>query len=399
MTITNIKNLIKLTIFCNLIILDKKLKVYPIYIHPFYFPYNRPILSLNESLRETLIKGRSYLNKCLDSSNTISYIKSVGLPKVSIIIPLYNCEKSIESAIHSVQYQNMTQIEINLVNDFSTDNTLKLVENLQKLDHRIRIINNHKNLGTLYSRSIGALMSRGEYIFNLDNDDLFFDNVLIDFIFSKAKTQNLDLVHYKTIIIHNYTTEIERMSDIFTILYPNEFYLEQPELSVWMIKYKNRYVVHNNMIWDKCIRTSIYTKAINLMGFNRYSKYVSWAEDTSINFIIMNLANNFKYFDSYGIVHYKGRNTASNTQSINTKIYGEIFFLDILFDFCKNNTRVKNHIIDQVFYIYKRYKFNSFNNDTNCIYLKSVLYKIINCTYITKLNIRKIKKLFISFFI
>ena len=189
------------------------------------------------------------------------------------------------------------------------------------------------------------------------------------------------------------------MSDIFTILYPNEFYLEQPELSFWMIKYKNRYVVHNNMIWDKCIRTSIYKKAINLMGFNRYSKYVSWAEDTSINFIIMNLANNFRYFDLYGIVHIKGRNTASNTQSINTKIYGEIFFLDILFDFCKNNTEVKNHIIGQVFYIYKRYKFNSFNNDTNCIYLKSVLYKIINCTYITKLNIRKIKKLFISFFI
>ena len=61
----------------------------------------------------------------------------------------------------------MIQIEINLVNDFSTDNTLKLVENLQKLDHRIRIINNHKNLGTLYSRSIGALMSRGENIYLL----------------------------------------------------------------------------------------------------------------------------------------------------------------------------------------------------------------------------------------
>ena len=85
MTITNIKNLIKLTIFCNLIILDKKLKVYPLYIHPFYFPYNRPILSLNENLKEALIKGRSYLDKCLDSSNTISYIKSVNLPKLALL--------------------------------------------------------------------------------------------------------------------------------------------------------------------------------------------------------------------------------------------------------------------------------------------------------------------------
>jgi len=382
MTITNIKNLIKLTIFCNLIILNKKLKVYPLYIHPFYFPYNRPILSLNESLREKLIKGRAYIDKCLDLSNTSDYFKSFGLPKVSVIIPLYNCEKTIESAIHSAQYQNMTQIEINLVNDFSTDNTLKIVENIQKLDHRIRIINNHKNMGTLYSRSIGVLISRGEYIFNLDNDDLYFYNDLIDFIFYKAKTQNLDIVHFRTIVIHNYTAEIERMSDIFTIQYPNDLYLEQPELSLWMIKYKDRYVVHNNMIWDKSIKTSIYKKAVNLMSFNRYSKFVSWVEDTSINFIIMNIANNLKYFDKYGIVHYKGRNTASNTQSINIKIYGEIFFLDILYNFSKNNTKVKNHIIGQIFYIYKRYKFNSFNNDTNSIYLKSVLYKIINCKFL-----------------
>ena len=115
MTITNIKNLIKLTIFCNLIILNKKLKVYPFYIHPFYLTNNKPILSLNSNLKETFIKGRAYLDKCIDLSNTSDYFKSIGLPKVSIIIPLYNCEKTIESAIHSVQYQNMTQIEINLV--------------------------------------------------------------------------------------------------------------------------------------------------------------------------------------------------------------------------------------------------------------------------------------------
>jgi hypothetical protein len=185
-------------------------------------------------------------------------------------------------------------------------------------------------------------MSRGEYIFNLDNDDLFFNNILIDFTFSKAKTQNLDVVHYKTIIIYNYTTEIQRMSDIFTILYPNEFYLEQPELSLWMIKYKNRYVVHNNMIWDKCIKTSIYKKAVNLMKFDRFSKFVSWAEDTSINFIIMNLANNFKYVFKYGIVHYKGKNTASNTQSKDTKIFGEIFFLDILYNIINDSLYQEN---------------------------------------------------------
>ena len=42
-------------------------------------------------------------------------------------------------------------------------------------DKRIKLIENKKNMGTLYSRSIGALMAKGNYIMCLDNDDLFFD--------------------------------------------------------------------------------------------------------------------------------------------------------------------------------------------------------------------------------
>ena len=113
----------------------------------------------------------------------------------------------------------------------------------------------------------------------------------------------------------------------------------------------------------------------------------------------MNLANNFKYVFKYGIVHYKGKHTASNIQSKDTKIFGEIFFLDILFDFSKNNTENKNLIIGQALYIYKRYKYYKFSNDKNSMYLKYVLNKLINSKYIYKLNKRKIKKNFNSFFI
>ena len=59
-----------------------------------------------------------------------------------------------------------------MVNDFSTDETLSMVEEFQKEDPRIKIINNQKNMGILYSRSIGALSAKGEYIFPLDNDDM-----------------------------------------------------------------------------------------------------------------------------------------------------------------------------------------------------------------------------------
>ena len=62
-------------------------------------------------------------------------------PKVSAIIPLYNCKNLVLKAIKSIQNQNMLNLEIILVNDFSTDNTLSIVEKVQKEDPRIKIIN------------------------------------------------------------------------------------------------------------------------------------------------------------------------------------------------------------------------------------------------------------------
>lgn len=115
-------NLIKLTIFCNLIIIGKKLGIYPTYLHPFYLPYNKPILLIDRYQNETLNNGRNYLDKCLNLVNNNKY-KLIEIPKASVIIPLYNCQETIIPAINSIQYQNMTQIEIILINDFSSDNT------------------------------------------------------------------------------------------------------------------------------------------------------------------------------------------------------------------------------------------------------------------------------------
>jgi glycosyltransferase involved in cell wall biosynthesis len=246
----------------------------------------------------------------------------------------------------------MTNIEIILINDFSNDNTLKIIKNFKRYEQRIMLINNKKNMGTLYSRSIGVLKAKGDYIFSLDNDDMYFDYDVLGYIYKRITQESLDIIGFLTINLWNYTASINKMKNIFTYLYPDEFYLEQPELRTWMIKFKGKYLVHNNMIWDKCIKSLIYKKALNIMGYNRYSNYLSWAEDTSILFIIFNLAKSFKYIYKYGILHFKGNITSSLTQSIDTKIFGEIFFLDILYTFSKNNTEDKNLIVGQAYYIY-----------------------------------------------
>ena len=94
------------------------------------------------------------------NSNASSYFNDS--PKIIVVIPCYNSEKYIKHTIRSVQNQNMKNFEIIVINDNSKDNSLNIIESLQKEDKRIKILNNNKNMGTLYSRSIGALNSKGE---------------------------------------------------------------------------------------------------------------------------------------------------------------------------------------------------------------------------------------------
>ena len=97
---------------------------------------------------------------------------------IYLIFFIFNSNLSIETTLRSIQYQNMNDFEIILIDDFSSDNSLEIIENAQKEDPRIKLIKNMKQRGTLYSRSIGVLNSKGEFIMSLDHDDLFTDNIL-----------------------------------------------------------------------------------------------------------------------------------------------------------------------------------------------------------------------------
>ena len=137
------------------------MKIFNIYKDKINYDFQENFPNLQDSFNN----AKDFLDKCLNGS-LINHdtIKNIEKPKVSVIIPIYNCNNTILRAIRSIQNQNISDIEIILVNDFSKDDTLSIVEQLQKVDARIKIINNQKNMGTLYSRSIGALSAKGKYI-------------------------------------------------------------------------------------------------------------------------------------------------------------------------------------------------------------------------------------------
>ena len=106
--------------------------------------------------------------------------------KVTVIIPAFNSAKFIKKTIESVQQQSFKNLEIIIVDDVSTDNTLEIVEELKKEDNRIKIFPSTIKLYTAGARNVGIANSTGKYIAFIDSDDLWNEHKLqkqIDFLY------------------------------------------------------------------------------------------------------------------------------------------------------------------------------------------------------------------------
>ena len=114
------------------------------------------------------------------------------MPEVSIIIPVYNNEKYIEKCIHSVLNQTFGELEIIAVNDGSTDESGKILKNLEREDVRI-ILLEQNNQGVAAARNLGVKKSTGKYITFVDGDD-YLKNDYIEKMYDLAEKESLDMV-------------------------------------------------------------------------------------------------------------------------------------------------------------------------------------------------------------
>ena len=250
------------------------------------------LLNLNFTKEQYKMKGIEFLNK-IKKNKLNNYTKQINHPKVSVIIPIYNCEKTIELSIKSINFQNLKELEIILVNDLSKDNSSTIIEELYNFDKRIRIINNKKNMGTFYSRSIGALNAMGEYIIGLDNDDLFLCEDILETVYFNAMINDFDIVEIKSLNIPNYSPNYNQIRNGNFIYHPDNLILYQPELGRFSITRKNKLAFKDHFAWGKFIKSIIYKKAVKNLGYERYSTYNCWTEDMSIVFVLFNTARSF----------------------------------------------------------------------------------------------------------
>jgi len=105
-------------------------------------------------------------------------MKSLEYGLVSIITPSYNSSKYIYDTIQSVVSQTYVNWEMIIVDDFSTDNSILIIQNILEIDSRIKLIKLKKNVGPAIARNKAIEISSGKYIAFLDSDDLWHKDKL-----------------------------------------------------------------------------------------------------------------------------------------------------------------------------------------------------------------------------
>ena len=194
-------------------------------------------------------------------------------PKVSIIISIYNRENYVKSTIRSIQNQNLKEIEIIYIDDYSTDNSSKYIKEEQKKDPRIVLYENKQNMGALYSKSIGVLLAKGEYIYSLDSDDMFCSENYLNKLYTTAKEGNYKFVRARALYIDFNSKKISKKK-------PN-----------WMV------------LWAKLIDKEFYSNAVYSVGYNALINKVSLLDDDLISIFMINRGNNI-FIEEVGVSHF-----------------------------------------------------------------------------------------------
>lgn len=120
------------------------------------------------------------------------------MPRLSIIVPVYNSERHLPDCINSILSQTFKDFELILVDDGSTDNSLAVCKSYEKADMRIKVLS-QKNGGPGKARNAGLAAAEGEWIGFVDSDD-WIDSATYETAINTAEEKNADLVQWELVM-------------------------------------------------------------------------------------------------------------------------------------------------------------------------------------------------------
>jgi glycosyltransferase involved in cell wall biosynthesis len=174
-------------------------------------------ISIEKFVNDLIISINQQINQKYSSNNQ----------KVSVIIPNYNNGLFIEKCINSILSNTWENLEVIFIDDLSTDNSLEIVKSKFSENPKVRIYQNHKNMGTYYSINRGIILATGHYILNVGSDD-FIEPDMIKVCMSSANWKKWGHgVNFQRLFVNpndiNKITHINR-SNSFVFLFRRELF-------------------------------------------------------------------------------------------------------------------------------------------------------------------------------
>ena len=294
-------------------------------------------------------------------------INNNKMPNISIFLPIFNKHFFLKRSIGSIQNQSLKNLEIIAINDCSTDNSLKILKNLAKKDKRIKILNNDRNHGLLYSRAMGILNCTGEYVLNLDPDDMFSNIHNLEILYIMAKKNNTDLIIFKLKQIKLYKYNISKFNKII-----KKFKLNK-------IKSKSGIINNNKLITNKFIKRKIILKVYKLFKIKIYKNKWNYHEDNIWSQLISKYSKSRILLNKYIYLYLLNKESLmrhlGNILEIKNKIY-KVEMLQLIY---KN----KNFIFKRLLYYLNKYK-NIIKKDVEIN--KKLIHMIVNFIVYNKIN-------------
>ena len=250
------------------------------------------------------------------------------MPKISILIPVYNCEKTIKKCLKSALEQTFKDIEIIVINDGSKDRSLAIIKAIQKQDKRIKIINK-RNTGYGNSLNIALSRAKGDFIGILEADDWLEKNALS--------------------IMSKYFEEYEIIKSSFNFIKSGKIF-KTYDLNKNFNGEKESLVLIKPSIWSALYKKSFLDKNeirfLNTQGAS--------FQDTSFHFKTMCLVNKIKLVNSPLYNYRIDENEASSINSL-SKI-NEIFLeFDEINNFLNQNFQLMDFLPNKILFEFRAY--------------------------------------------
>ncbi|WP_455646108.1 glycosyltransferase family 2 protein [Methanosphaera sp.] len=318
--------------------------------------------------------------------------------EISVIIPVYNVEKYLESCLNTIINQTFQDIEIICINDGSKDNSLNILKEFSKKDNRIQVIS-QKNQGHAVATNKGISMAKGKYLFLMDSDDMLELNALED-TYKLAEEKNVDFVLFKAI---NYDDENEKyyesknynMTELHQKVKENIFnYKDIDDLiftipvTPWNKLYKRELINKHNITFpeglifdDNVFFWKVLFNSEKIYFHNEFLFKRRWYSSSStmngderflnsieIYNLVWDVFKEFNLFEKYKKVLYKNKVSISQFRYNHIRNeYKELFFKEMKKDFLEvfNNEEVYSDFIENIPNLFRQIFFEVLISETH----------------------------------